>query len=163
MITAVAAIDKNRGIGKNGELLIHIKEDMKHFSSLTTGHTVVMGRKTLESFPGKKPLKNRKNVVLTRNADFTCPGAVILLSIGELLSYISKETDEVFIIGGGEIYSLLLPVCDRMILTQIDKEFDADAFFPEFDESEWQKNVLKTLSTESGISYSFVEYKKKQR
>lgn len=68
-----------------------------------------------------------------------------------------------FIIGGGEIYSLLLPVCDRMILTQIDKEFDADAFFPEFDESEWQKNVLKTLSTESGISYSFVEYKKKQR
>lgn len=73
MITAVAAIDKNRGIGKNGELLIHIKEDMKHFSSLTTGHTVVMGRKTLESFPGKKPLKNRKNVVLTRNADFTCP------------------------------------------------------------------------------------------
>ena len=160
---AIAAVDKNWAIGKDGSLLESIPEDMKFFRETTLGHVVVMGRKTLESFPGKKPLRNRVNIVITRSAAYKPAGeAVTVRNMDELTAVLSGyDTEEVFVIGGESIYRLLLPLCDTAYITKIDKEYEADAFFPDLDkEAEWKAEPLSEEKEHDGLKYRFYVYRR---
>lgn len=155
----VVAITKNRGIGKNNELLIPIHKDLKHFKELTTGKVVIYGKKTLETFPNKKPLKNRINMVLTHSKE-PIEGTILEGSVENVLNdvkYLKKE--DVFVIGGESVYKEFLPYCDTLYITEIDKEVEADRFFPEFKnefiETEREHNE------EDGIKFDFVTYKRR--
>lgn len=158
----IAAADKNNAIGKNGGLLYKIPADMKFFRETTTGKTVVMGRKTLESFPDGNPLKNRVNIVLTRNDDYRKDGVVICNDISELEKEIKKyDTNDIFVIGGEEIYKLLLPLCDRAYITRIDGEADADAFLPDLDGSDdWKIISQSETLTDNDVNFRFVTYER---
>lgn len=156
----IVAVDKNWGIGNNGNLLAHIPLDMKHFKEKTMNNLVVMGRKTLESFPGKKPLINRTNLVLTRNTSYSANGVEIFHSIEELRERIVGH-DNVFIIGGGEIYREFLPYCDEAIVTYIHEKFDADTFFPNLDENpNWYLENESTIFHDNPYSFTFRTYKR---
>ncbi len=159
MFAIVAAIGKCGELGANGTMLWHLKEDMKYFKQLTLNHTVVMGRKTFESLPNG-PLKDRNNIVITKDKSFAYKGVTV---ISDLNSYISDNIDSdetIYIIGGGKIYSQFMPYSQKMFITHIDAKFDeADTFFytPAF--SHFSKKVLYG-GTEGGISYQHVEYTK---
>ena len=117
----IVNVDKNWAIGLGSKLLVRIPQDMKYFRSMTTGHVVVMGRKTLESFPESKPLPNRANIVLTRDQGYQAPGAVVVHSMEELKEELEKYPgEEIFVIGGGQIYRELLPLCDKAYVTKVD-------------------------------------------
>ncbi|TAJ14016.1 dihydrofolate reductase [Marinilabiliaceae bacterium JC017] len=136
-ISLIVAIDRNNGIGKNNDQLVYISGDLKRFKALTTGHTIVMGRKTFEALP-KGALPKRRNVVITRQADFAPPGCDVVHSLEEALTT-CRHDDQIFVIGGGEIYKAFLPHAQRLILTKIDYAFEGvDTFFPEINKSEWQ-------------------------
>lgn len=158
----IVAVDKNWGIGKSGELLTSIPEDMKFFRSTTTGNVVVMGRKTLESFPGQKPLKNRVNIVLTNNVRYKADGALVVNSIDELLGMLNEYADkEVYVIGGGTIYSQLLEYCDTALVTYIDEEFEADTYFPNLEsDSLWKMTDESKRKEHEGLTYYFRCYNK---
>ena len=131
----IVAADKNWGIGRNNELLVSIPADMKMFREETTGKVVVMGRKTLESFPNGLPLKNRTNIVITGNRDYQVKGAVVVHSIEEALKEVEKyPAEDVYCIGGDSIYKQMLPYCDTAHVTKIDFAYEADAYFPNLDE-----------------------------
>ncbi|MDO4941376.1 MAG: dihydrofolate reductase [Lachnospiraceae bacterium] len=155
--------DKNWGIGKGNELLVHIPSDMKFFREMTTGHVVVMGRKTLESFPNKMPLPKRTNIVLTKNKDYNAHGAVVVGNQDELLSELEEyNTDEIFIIGGESIYKMMLPYCDTAYVTKLDYAYDADTFFPNLDKMEdWYLAEESEEQTFFDIEYTFRVYKKR--
>ena len=128
---AIVAADRNWGIGYQNRLLVSIPSDMKFFRQTTTGHVVVMGRKTLESFPNGLPLKNRTNIVLTANKDYAVKDAIIVHSEKELLEELKKyDTDEIYVIGGESVYRMMLPYLDTIYVTKIDHAFQADTFFP---------------------------------
>ena len=132
---AILAADKNWGIGYNNHLLVSIPSDMKFFRQTTTGKVVVMGRKTLESFPNGMPLKNRTNIVLTGNQNYQVKDAVVVHSEDELMDELEKyDTDDIFVIGGESVYRMMLPHCDTVYVTKIDRAFQADTFFPDLDE-----------------------------
>ena len=155
----IVAADKNWAIGKDNDLLCHLPGDLKYFKERTTGKTVVMGRKTLESLPGGKPLPKRTNIVLTRDENFEKEGCIILHSIEELLEKYGQE--DVMVMGGAEIYTKLLPYCDTCYITEIDKVFEADKYIPNVSiypafEKVWESEE----QVENGISYRFVEYKR---
>lgn len=153
----IAAVGKNRELGKNNDLIWHFKEDMKFFRETTTGNTVVMGRKTFESLPHALP--NRRNVVITSNKDYAADGAEVAGSVSEALELI--KNDNVFIIGGGRIYSEFLKYADKLYLTEIDAECeDSDTFFPEFNKDDYIQEKL-TDFTVDGIHFSHVLYTKK--
>lgn len=156
----IAAVDANWGIGYNNELLVHIPEDQKFFREMTTGKVVVMGRKTLESFPGKRPLKNRTNVVLTRNAEYAAEGTVLVHDIKELQELLtSYENDDIFVIGGETVYRALLPYCDTAYITKVEKTFLADAHFPRLDEdANWELKEQGETKSWEGIPYTFCIY-----
>ena len=148
---AIAAVDKNWAIGCKGNLLISLPEDQKGtFRKYTLDSTVVYGRKTLETFPGQRLLPGRKNIILSRNQSFAKEGAVILHSDEELRSYIKDhDAEEIYIIGGEEVYRKFLPFCSEAIISKIDFAFESDAFFPNLDiRPEW------TLLTESEVIHS---------
>lgn len=130
---AVAAADRNWAIGNKGQLLVHISEDMKNFRKLTAGKTVIYGRKTLETFPGGKPLPKRENIILSRNPDYTVENAKVVHSIEELLAQMPENTDDMVVIGGGMIYHALLPYCDTAVITRLEAEFEADSWFDDLD------------------------------
>lgn len=133
----IVAVDKNWAIGYENKLLNSIPEDMKFFRETTTGKVVVMGRKTLESFPNGRPLKNRTNVVITRQKDFSVPGAVIVHSVGEALEYLkSFKSEDIYVIGGASIYEQMLPYCDVVHVTVMDYAYQADTWFPNLDKTE---------------------------
>lgn len=156
----IVAVDKNWAIGKNGDLLAHIPLDMKHFKEKTMNNLVVMGRKTLESFPGQKPLVNRTNLVLTRNTSYSANGVEIFHSIQELQKRLDGH-DNVFIIGGGEIYHEFLRYCDEAIVTYIHQEFEADTFFPNLDENpDWHLEKESDILHDGPYSFTFRTYKK---
>ena len=161
----IAAVDANWAIGKDNSLLVSIPEDMKFFRNTTSGHVVVMGRKTLESFPNGAPLKNRVNIVLTHNKDYSKDGAVIVRDTAELMEELKKyDTSEIFVIGGGSIYSLLLPVCDTAYITRIDAAFEADTYFPDLDKMEdWYIEERSETFLSGDLSYSFIKYKKRSK
>ena len=159
---AIVIVDKNWAIGKDNKLLAHLPGDLKYFKERTLGKTVVMGRETLESFPGKKPLPGRKNIVLTRNLEFeaSCP---LCNSTEALLQLISEEDpDDVFIIGGEKVYREFLLYCDTCYVTKIENEFEADKFFPNLDmDEEFQVVWESDVKEENGMRYRFVEYRRK--
>lgn len=158
MITIIAAVGRDGAIGRNGDLAFHLREDMRHFKQLTTGHTVVMGRKTFDSLP-KGALPDRRNIVITRNPDFAAAGTERAASLEEALRMAAGE--EIFIIGGGEIYRQALPLADRMEITAVDADTaDADTFFPGISSSEWYKvTESDTLTDEkTGLNFTFICY-----
>lgn len=135
VITMIAAAAENNALGKDNDLVWHLPDDFRRFKELTTGHHIIMGRKTFETFP--KPLPNRTHVVITRKKDYNKEGAVVVNSLEEALE-LAKDDEQPYIIGGGEIYSLALPKADRIELTRVHGTFEADAFFPEIDENNWK-------------------------
>lgn len=159
----IAAADKNWGIGNKGKLLVSIPGDMKFFRSTTMGKTVVMGRKTLESLPGGRPLKDRTNIVLTKNPGYRCEGATVVHSTKELKEVLSDTPDEdVFVIGGGAIYKELLPLCDEAYITRLDYSYEADTYFPDLDNDEnWELFDEGEEETYYDLIYNFCVYKRK--
>lgn len=152
----IVAVDNKNGIGKNNDLLISIPDDMKYFRDKTLNKVVVMGRKTLESFPDKKPLKNRTNIVLSSNS---IDNIISFNNIDDLLLFLKKyDSNDIFVIGGASIYKQLLPFCDTAYITEIDKDFNADVFFPELDSS-WKLVESSDVKNYNGISYVFKIYK----
>ena len=159
MISAIVAVDNNWGIGYNGDLLEHIPEDLKYFKALTTGNVVVMGRKTWDSLP-KKPLPNRINYVITKEAK-SSNEEVAYFDMNSIKMTMKKKNDyEYFIIGGGMIYKELLPFCDRVYVTKIYKDHEnVDTYFPNLDESdEWAPAACGNLLTHNDLSYQFWQY-----
>ncbi len=135
MITMIAAAGENNELGKDNDLVWHLPDDFKRFKQLTTGHYIIMGRKTFESFP--KPLPNRTHVVITRNEGYKRDGAVVVHSIDAALLKASSDTQP-FIIGGGEIYKMGISIADKIELTRVHGTFDADTYFPELDKDKWE-------------------------
>ena len=155
-MNVIVAVDENWAIGKDGDQLIYLKEDLKRFRALTSGHTVILGRKTLSTFPGGRPLKKRRNLILSRNPQFQAEGAEIFSSVEELV----KQTDEdAFVIGGASVYEQLLPYCDTAYITKIHAAFPADTYCPDLDKSEEWKVTEESESLEQDeISYHYVTY-----
>ena len=159
----IAAVDKNWAIGKNNKLLVSIPEDMKFFRETTTGKVVVMGRKTLESFPNGLPLKNRTNIVLTTDRGYQAKGAILVYSIEELLEELKKyPSEDIYVIGGESIYKQLVDYCDVAHITKIDYAYEADSWFPNLDEKEeWQITADSDEQTYFDLEYYFYKYEKK--
>lgn len=159
----IVAVDRKWAIGKEGGLLVSIPEDMKFFRTMTKGKTVVMGRKTLESFPGGKPLKGRRNIVLTRQDSADLRGAERASSVEEALLMVKDEDpDNVFVIGGSTIYEAFLPFCEKCYVTRIDHEFEADTWYPDLDVSpDWETADESEEKFWDGIKFRFVTYRKK--
>ena len=159
----IAAVDKNWAIGRNNKLLVSIPDDMKFFRETTTGKVVVMGRKTLESFPGKKPLKNRVNIVLTGDRSYQADGAVIVHDMEELHEELKKyPSEDIYVIGGESIYKQLLDECDVAHITKIDFAYEADAWIPNLDEKDaWVVTADSEEQTYFDLEYHFYKYEKK--
>ena len=159
----IAAVDQNWAIGNRDDLLVHIPEDQKNFRRITTGNVVVLGRKTLSGFPGGRPLKDRLNVILTKNPDFEAGDAVIVRSQEELFEQLKKyPSNEVYVIGGGTLYKMLEPYCDDAIITKIDYSYQADTYFPNLDEKEnWELVEEGEEQTYFDLIYHFDTYRNK--
>ena len=160
----IVAVDQNWAIGKNNQLLVRIPADQKFFRETTTGKVVVMGRKTLESFPNGQPLKNRTNIVLTRNKDYAVKGAIVVHSMDELHDELKKyNSEDVFVIGGEKIYEQLLDECDVAHVTKIEFAYDADSYFPHLDENpDWEITGDSEEQTYFDLEYYFYRYEKKK-
>lgn len=157
---AIVAVDLNWGIGCKGNLLQRIPEDMKFFKQMTLGKVVVMGRETFESLPGKEPLKDRTNIVLSKDAKFTNENLTICRSLAELTQKLNKyNSDDVFVIGGESIYTQLLPYCTEAYVTKINKSHIADKYFCNLDEEQrWETVSIGDLQTYKDIQYKFTKY-----
>lgn len=152
-IHAIVAIDENGAIGRQGDLLCHLPADMKHFKEVTMGHSIVMGRKTFESFP-RRPLPGRQNIVITRNAGWQYDGVTVAHSLEDAIA--AAETDTVFIIGGEQVYEQALPQVDVLYLTQIHARWaSADAYFPAIDMNEWQEVSREHHESDHRNAYEF--------
>ena len=160
----IVAVDSNWGIGNRGELLVSIPKDHKTFRQETTGKVVVLGRKTLDTFPQKQPLPNRTNIILSHDKNYQVKGATVMHSIEELLEELKKyPSKDVYIIGGESIYKQMLPYCDTAHVTQIDHEYQADAFFPNLDEDpEWEMTAEGEEETYFDLEYRFVRYERRK-
>lgn len=160
----IVAADQNWAIGKDNKLLVSIPADMKFFRQTTTGKVVVMGRKTLESFPNGLPLKNRINIVLTKNPDYQVKDAIVVHSLDELQRELEAyHQDEVYVIGGESIYRMMLPYCDTAHVTKIHHAYEADTFFPNLDEmEEWEVTQDSEEQTYFDLEYTFLKYEKKR-
>ena len=161
----IVNVDKNWAIGYKGKLLVSIPEDMKFFRSETTGKVVVLGRKTLATFPGGLPLKNRTNIILTRNKDFTVKDAVVCHSVEETLEELKKyPSEDIYIIGGDTIYRQFLPFCDVAHVTRTELAYDADAWFPNLDEEpEWELTGQSEEKTYFDLEFTFCRYERKKK
>ncbi|MFN7676458.1 dihydrofolate reductase [Flavobacterium sp.] len=135
MITIIAAIAENNALGKDNQLLWHLPDDFKRFKNITTGHYIIMGRKTFESFP--KPLPNRTHVIISRQKNYSQLNCIVVTSLQKAIEACPKN-EEVFIIGGGEIYNQSIAIADKLDITRVNHSFEADTFFPEIDMSKWK-------------------------
>ncbi len=161
----IVAVDSNWAIGNKDRLLVSIPNDHKHFREETTGKVVVLGRKTLQTFPQGQPLKNRTNIILSRDRDYTVRDAIVVHSLEELLEKLKEyDTGEVYIIGGESIYRQLLPFCDTAHVTKIEHAYEADTYFPNLDEDdEWEAVEDSDEQTYFDLAYTFVKYQRKKR
>lgn len=159
-VTIIAALGRNRVIGKNNRMPWHISDDLKRFKTLTLGHPVIMGRKTYESLG--RPLPGRDSIVVTHSPDFSAPACRVVHSVEAALAA-AGGTGEVFVIGGAEIYALALPLADRLQLTEVDAAIDGDAYFPDFDRSAWREVSREPGSTAGpdSLRYDFVTYERR--
>lgn len=158
----IVAVDENWAIGNKNELLISIPADHKFFRQETTGKVVILGRKTLETFPQGLPLKNRTNIIMSTNKDYRVKEAVVVHDLDELLSQIKKyDTQDVYVVGGESVYRLLLPYCDTAHVTKIDHAYEADAYFPDLDAMpEWKITADSEEQTYFDITYHFLKYER---
>lgn len=159
-LVLVAAVDRQGAIGRGGDLLWHEREDQAHFRRVTMGCPVVMGRRTWDSLPERfRPLPGRRNIVVTRNADWRAAGAERAGSLDAALT-LAATAPRVCVIGGGELYALALPHADELVLTEIDKAFDgADTFFPPFDRAAFAETAREAHATADGTRFAFVTYR----
>lgn len=164
-MNVIVAVDNNWAIGCKGGLLVRIPNDHKAFRQETTGKVVVLGRKTLETFPQGMPLADRTNIILSGNPAYRVKGAVVVHSLEELLDELKKYRDEeIYIIGGESVYRMMLPYCDTAHVTKIDHAYEADAHFPDLDASgEWEITADSEEQTYFDIAYRFVKYERKNR
>ena len=154
MITLIAAVAENNAIGKGDQLLWHLPKDFKHFKHLTTGHCIIMGRKTFETFP--KPLPNRIHIVITHQKGYTKEGAVVVSSVEEAIEKALIIDPNPYVIGGGEIYAQALPFADAIELTRVHHTFaEADVFFPEFNREEWELVASERFEKDERHAYGF--------
>ncbi len=162
MLKILVAFDENRVIGKNNTLIWHLPADLKRFKSLTTGHVIIMGRKTFESIG--KALPNRTTIVISRQADLNLEGVIIAHSVEEaILKAKSLTRDDIFIVGGAEIYALSLPLADQILVTQLHDVFEGDAFFPEIPLDTWEVSERERGVTDekNAYQYSYLTYSRK--
>ncbi len=159
----IVAVDNNWAIGNKNQLLVRIPNDHKHFREETTGKVVVLGRKTLETFPQGLPLKNRTNIILSKDRNYQVKDAIVVHSIEELLEELKKYADEdIYIIGGDSVYKQMLPYCNVAHVTKIDHEYEADAYFPNLDkDEEWEIVADSDEQTYFDIAYQFLKYVRK--
>ena len=162
-MVAIVAVDSNWGIGRQGKLLVSIPADMKRFREMTTGKVVVLGRKTLETFPQGRPLPNRTNIILSRKQDYEVKDAVIVHDLDELQAEIQKyDSADVCIIGGEQIYRMMLPYCDVCEVTHLDRAYESDAHFPNLDEDpEWELTDESEEQSCFDTTYTFRKYVRK--
>jgi len=160
---AIVAVDKNWAIGNKNQLLVRIPDDQKFFREKTTGGVVILGRRTLETFPNGAPLKNRVNIIITTDPNYCVPGAIVAHSIQEALEAAGEyDTNKVFVIGGESIYRQMVDLCDTVYVTKIDYAYEADAFFPNLDEKdEWEMTEISEEQTYFDVVYEFATYRKK--
>lgn len=158
----IVAVDKNWAIGNKNKLLVSIPNDLKHFRQETKGKVVVLGRKTLETFPGGKPLEMRTNIILSTKKDYQVKGATVVHSVEELLEELKQYKDEdIYIIGGTSIYKQMLPYCNVAHVTKIEHEYEADSYFPNLDEMpEWQITADSEEQTYFDLEYAFYKYER---
>ena len=158
----IAAVDKNWAIGHANKLLVSIPNDQKHFREETLGKVVVLGRKTLETFPGGLPLKGRTNIILTTDPEFSAKEAIIVHSKEELFEELKKyDSKDVYIIGGDSVYKMMLPYCDTAHITKIDHVYHADTYFPNLDEDpDWKITADSEEQTYFDLEYVFLKYEK---
>ena len=161
MITIIAAIAKNNALGKDNDLIWHLPADLKRFKKITTGHHILMGRNTFESIG--KPLPNRTTVIITKNSDYTIDGCLIANSVEEAIE-LAKFDDEVFVIGGAQVYKYAMDnnLVDKLDITMVHEEFEADVFFPEIDTTIWKEVSREDFKADekNKYDYSFVSYMK---
>ena len=157
----IAAVASNGIIGIDNRLPWQLPEDMNHFKTLTTGHAVIMGRKTWESLPAKfRPLPKRINIVITGNPAYRAAGATVVHSLPDAVAAACGHS--AFVIGGAEIYAMALPLAERLELTEVDATYEGDARFPEFDRSAWQETARERHQSATGLNYAFVTYQRKK-
>ena len=158
-MNAIVAVSADWGIGRNQSLLFHIPEDMKHFRALTTGGTIIMGRKTLDSLPDGKPLPERRNIVLTREEHFSRAGVEVAHSVAAVFRLV-ENTDRVWVCGGGEIYDALLPYCEFCYVTRVYDSPACDTYFPNLDRlPQWQIIRSQPAAFNGKLTYQFIDYK----
>ncbi|TVQ76395.1 MAG: dihydrofolate reductase [Flavobacteriales bacterium] len=162
MVTLIAAMAKNRVIGKNNDLIWHIPKDLKRFKALTLGHPIVMGSKTFASL-GNKPLPRRTNIVVSRNPDISVDPALLCTNLEDAVKLAKKEDSVVYIVGGGEIYRQALEFADAMELTILDKDFDGDTYFPQWNTQEWEEVSSEEVTDDPDVDYTyrFVRFERK--
>ena len=157
-MNAIVAVDRNWAIGKEGDQLIYIPADLKRFKELTMGHPVILGRKTLATFPGGRPLKNRRNLILSATPGYAVEGAEVYAGVDELLA---NAPEDAFVIGGESVYRALLDRCDTAYVTHILHAFPADRWFPDLNAAEgWQETERSQVFEEDGLRFCYVTYKK---
>ena len=160
-MNVIVAVDKNWAIGKDNKLLVSIPADMKFFRETTKGNVVVMGRKTLESFPQGQPLQKRVNIVISQNENYQVKGAVVVHSIEEAVEEAKKYEGDVYVIGGESIYRAMLPYCQMALVTKIDHAYEADTYFPNLDEDpEWELTGETEEQTYFDLEYVFQKYER---
>ena len=160
-LTMIVAAGENNEIGKNNDLIWHLRDDLKRFKALTSGHHIIMGRKTFESFP--KPLPNRTHIVISRQLDYQVPEGVLVVNNLEDALALAKNDAQPFIIGGGEIYKLAMPYASKIELTRVHSNFDADTFFPEIDKTQWKEtaNTFHKKDENHEYEFSFLTFERK--
>ena len=160
---AIVAADKQWGIGRNGSLLVRIPADMKRFREMTTGKVVILGRKTLQTFPQGRPLPDRDNIILSRNPSFQVKGAAVVHDLAQMQQLIADvPPEDVFCIGGAQIYELLLAQCDVCHVTRLERSYHADAFFPDLDAApDWELVEESEEQTYFDTAYTFCTYRKR--
>lgn len=156
-LSIIVATDKKRGIGINNQLPWHLPEDLAHFKNTTSGHPIIMGRKTYDSIG--RPLPKRRNIVISRNSEWNQNGVEIVHSIEQALALLNEE--QAFVIGGAQIYQQALPLAERLIVTEIQAEYACDAFFPSIDPQVWEESSRQSFISSNNLAYDIVIYLKK--
>ena len=159
-MNVIVAVDENWAIGRDGDQLIYLKEDLKRFKALTMGHPLILGRKTMATFPGGRPLKGRRNLILSRSPGFSPEGGEVYHTMEELLS---AAPEDAFVVGGASVYRCLLDRCDTAYVTKIGKSFPADCWFPDLDKDPmWTPVEFSQELVQDGIPYRYVTYHRKK-
>lgn len=157
-MNAIVAVDRNWAIGKDGDQFVYLSKDLQNFKKQTMGHPVILGRKTLATFPGGRPLKGRRNLVLSRDPDFHPEGAEVYRDVDALLA---EAPEDSFVIGGGSVYTALLPYCDTVYVTKLQGEWPADTWFPRLDrEPGWELAGTSMPMEEDGVVFTFDVYRR---